>query len=59
MNRFITVALVVLILCIVSSFDTNRYIAKHYPDDRKLNELKAPFIGLIIVAVLLVLSQLL
>lgn len=59
MNRFITVALVVLILCIVSSFDTNRYISQHYPDDKKLNAFKAPFVGLIIVAVLLVLSQLL
>ena len=49
-------AFIVLLFCLASSIDTNRYIDSHYPDDKKLNSLKAPQIGIAIAMVLLVLS---
>lgn len=53
----VTAAIVVLLLCIASSIDTNRYIAEKYPDDTKLASLKAPSIGLIIALALLIISK--
>ena len=57
MHRTLVIfALVVLVFCIASSIDTNRYISAKYPDDQKLNNLKAPLAGLIIAAAALALS---
>ena len=57
MDRYLSAAMVILLLCIVSSIDTNRYIRSHYPDDQKLNQLKAPLAGLVIVMDLLILAS--
>ena len=53
----VTAAIVVLLLCIASSLDTNRYIAEKYPDDTKLASLQAPSTGLIIALALLIISK--
>ena len=55
-RTLIIFALVALVFSGASALDTNRYISSKYPDDEKLNNLKAPVAGIVIAGVSLILS---
>ena len=56
MNNYILTAAIITFFCIVVSYDTNRYLKNNYSDDPKIKQFQAPFIGLIVVLVLLILA---